>query len=478
MILETKTGRVIAYVGNSTISNEHGNAVDVIKSRRSTGSLLKPFLYASTLSKGEILPRKLLTDIPTFISGYAPENYHQTFDGVVSANEALYRSLNVPFVRLLREHGIKRFYDQLRLMKMNTLDKSSGHYGLALILGGAVGRLIELASMYAGMGRVLINYDGGLSGGQQNFFNSEWHGGIPNEYDNDIPNLSPAAVYETLNALTEAKRPLGEQGWKSFGSSKKIAWKTGTSFGNRDAWAIGTTPEYTVGVWVGNADGEGRSGLTGLGFAAPVMFKLFEELPGTSWFEKPFDDYTETLICQESGHVANANCPNAEKSLIPQVELNVSPCPYHQWHHLDEKEMFRVSSNCESPENMIHKSWFVLQPAQEWYYRLKSPTYKSLPPIRPDCAGEEDALMEFIYPKSPNKIYLPKYLDGKKGSAVFELAHRDPAQQIFWHLDGKYLGLTKDFHQMEIATSKGKHTLLVTDEAGNELIKQFEVLSD
>jgi penicillin-binding protein 1C len=477
VIIETKTGNVISYVGNTTNSKEHGNAVDIIHSERSTGSLLKPFLYAASLSKGEILPKKLLSDIPTFISGYAPENYHKSFDGVVPANEALYRSLNVPFVRLLREYGVGQFYSQLKLMNMKTLHRGSANYGLSLILGGAEGQLMELASMYAGMGRVLASYDGGDWAAKENFFNSHWLKDRNGPINSDDPYLTPAAIYETLNALTEAKRPLGEQGWKSFSSSKKIGWKTGTSFGNRDAWAIGTTPEYTIGVWVGNADGEGRSGLTGLGFAAPILFELFEEMPPTSWFEKPFDNYKELLICAETGMLANQLCVNTAKELVPSCHYTNAICENHQLIHLDNTGKHQVNSACESPENMVHTSWFILSPSEEWYFKRKSFSYKSLPPFREDCALLEDYPMEFIYPKNPNRIYLPVGLDGEKGKAVFELAHRRVELKVFWYLDGEYIGITKDFHQMEINTGKGKHSLLVTDENGNELWKIFEVLS-
>ncbi len=476
VIIETKTGKVLSYIGNSTTSNNHNNSVDVVKGNRSTGSLLKPFLYASSLSKGEILPAEILSDIPTFIAGYAPENYHKSFDGIVPANEALYRSLNVPFVRLLRKHGVNRFYDELKSMHMSTLHRGSGNYGLSLILGGAEGKLIEISSMYAGMGRMLIDYNGEEIATNDHFFNSSWSG-EKMESEKEPPYLSPAAVFETLNALTEAKRPLGQQGWKSFSSSKKIAWKTGTSFGNRDAWAIGTTPEYTVGVWVGNADGEGRSGLTGLGFAAPILFEIFEELPATSWFEKPFDNYTERPICSESGLIANQHCSHFVNQLIPVANYSDATCHYHHLFHLDKSEKHQVNSSCETPSEMVHKSWFVLSPAQEKFFKLKSSTYRSVPPFRNDCVLEEQSPMEFIYPRSPNRLYLPIDLEGKKGKAVFELAHRRALQKVFWYLDGEFLGFTKDFHEMEIHTTKGKHSLLVTDEEGNEFWKTFEVLS-
>jgi len=323
---------------------------------------------------------------------------------------------------------------------------------------------------------MLLNYDGTSSSRNRCFFNGHWHGST-NEPEGDAPQLNAGAVYETLNALTEAKRPAGERGWRSFGSAQKIAWKTGTSFGNRDAWAIGTTPEFTIGVWVGNADGEGRAGLTGVGYAAPLLFELFEKLPSTTWFEKPFDSYKEVEVCAESGHVANQHCYAKTKTLIPAVESKLELCPYHKLYHFNQEETFRVSSKCAAPNEMVHKSWFVLKPAQEWYFKLKSPTYRKLPEFMEGCRQDETQVMEFLYPKYPNKVYLPNYLDGETGKAVFKIAHRASEKEVFWYLDGRYIGSTKDFHSKEISAPQGNHMLLLTDEDGNEVTKLFEVLN-
>ena len=200
-------------------------------------------------------------------------------------------------------------------------------------------------------------------------------------------------------------------------------------------------------------------------------------MPPTSWFEKPFDNYKELLICAETGMLANQFCVNTAKELVPSCHYTDALCENHQLIHLDTTGKYQVNSACESPKNMVHTSWFILSPSEEWYFKRKSFSYKSLPPFREDCALLEDYPMEFIYPKNPNRIYLPVGLDGEKGKAVFELAHRRVELKVFWYLDGEYIGITKDFHQMEINTGKGKHSLLVTDENGNELWKIFEVLS-
>jgi len=476
IVMEPKSGRIVAYVGNATTAKKHGNSVDVIKAPRSTGSLLKPFLYATMLSQGELLPQMFVADIPTYFSGYSPKNFYMTFDGVVPADEALSRSLNVPFVRLLKQHGVDRFYNDLTTMGMRSLVYNSDHYGLSLILGGAEGKLIEMTSMYAGMVRRLQDYNktGTYSG--SNMYLSSYFQRVPNEHEVGVDRLSAAAIYETFEALTEVNRPISRTGWKSFGSSRKIAWKTGTSFGNKDAWAIGVTPNYVVGVWIGNADGEGRASLTGSGYAAPVMFDVFEHLKDTLWFEQPVSDYQEARICARSGHKASQHCAQVDTVLIPNVIQNTSVCPYHITVHVDVQEQYRVNMNCESAEHITHKSWFVLPPVQEWFYKIKSPLYKPLPPIRSDCEVDDEHIMDFIYPKFPNKIFIPKELSGQKGRAVFDLVHRHPKLKVYWHLDGVYIGVTQDFHQLEIIAAQGTHVLVVVDENGNELVKRFEVL--
>ncbi len=476
LIIDTKSGDIVTYVGNATNGKNHGNAVDVIRAPRSTGSVLKPFLYATMISHGEILPKMLVADIPTYYSGYAPKNFYINFDGAVPVNQALYRSLNVPFVRLLKQHGIERFYDQLKSMGMNSLVYPSNHYGLSLILGGAEGKLIEMTSMYAGMARRLQSYNENGIYSSNDFFVSSYFNEKPQYYSVSEDNLSAAAIYETFDALTHVNRPVSRNGWKSFGSSRKIAWKTGTSFGNKDAWAIGVTSDYVVGVWIGNADGEGRAALTGSGFAAPIMFDVFDRLPSSNWFSFPRMDYRTAYLCRQSGHKISAYCDEVDTLLIPKSVQNTETCPYHTIVHLNKSETFQVNMNCEKSENMVHKSWFILPPIQEWFYKIKSPLHKQLPPFRADCQVENNAVMDFIYPKYPNKIFIPKELSGQEGRAVFELVHRIPSSKVFWHLDGLYIGQTQDFHQLEISARAGVHVLVVTDERGNEQIKKFEIV--
>jgi penicillin-binding protein 1C len=478
IIVEVATGNILSYIGNVNSSSSHANKVDVVKAKRSTGSILKPFLYASALDDGLILPKMMLTDIPTYYAGYSPKNYYLSFDGVVKANEALYRSLNVPFSRLLQQYGVDRFYDKLHKLQMKSLIFPSDHYGLSLILGGAEVSLLELAGMYSGMARQLNQFSQGNSNHQSVYFSPKIVEDVSNsnEYKTQEPVISAAAIHHTFEALLKVKRPASENGWKQFETSRKIAWKTGTSFGNKDAWAVGVTPKYVVGVWAGNADGEGRTGLTGVSSAAPVMFELFNLLPSTGWFDVPHDELKEAIVCKKSGYLAGEHCEQTDSSLVIDVNNSSLLCPYHKFVHLSKNERFQVKQNCVSNNDIIHKPWFVLPPVHEWYYKKVSPLYAELPPFHPACKQERRQAMTFSYPVNSNRLYIPKELDGTRGKVVFEIVHRSPTIKVYWHLDTKYIGYTDGEHKMPIGAEKGRHQLVAVDENGFEISKNFEVL--
>jgi penicillin-binding protein 1C len=492
LVLDIESNNVVVYAGNVLHPEdpEVESYVDMIPARRSPGSTLKPLLYAAMLQDGFILPKTLLADIPTQIAGYTPQNFDLQYDGAVPADKALARSLNIPAVRMLQQYRYERFYFLLKQLGLKSLNKGADHYGLSLILGGGENSIWEISGVYASLARQLNHY--GKYSGKYNSDDFKY----PNVFKHDVKDikanekdlddkakltnrsfLGAGAVYNTFEAMQELVRPGEEQLWNQFVSSKKIAWKTGTSFGFRDGWAIGLTPKHVVCVWVGNADGEGRPGLTGIQTAAPVMFEIMKLLPYSPWFAQPFDDMNYTPYCRQSGNIPNAHCTEIDTLWIAKSIAPAAQCSYHQLVHLDAKKQYRVSSDCEPTSNMYHQSWFVLPPAMEWYYRNHDPNYRSLPPWRADCAGANaQAAMEMIYPKRNTQIFVPKELDGSNSKCVFEVAHRNPETKIFWHLDNKFLGSTRSFHQMGLNPSEGKHLLILIDEKGERLELPFESL--
>ena len=277
--------------------------------------------------------------------------------------------------------------------------------------------------------------------------------------------------------MQDVMRP-GEEGlWQQFNSSQKVAWKTGTSFGFRDGWAIGLTPRNVVAVWVGNTDGEGRPGLIGVQTAAPILFDIFRLLPNVSWFEKPGYNYSFVPVCRQSGYRANVDCPDIDTLYMPPNGIKAPLCPYHKIIHLDATGNFRVTEACESPTSMQHKSWFILSPAMEYYYKQHNADYKPLPPFKPGCNfGETGKMMEIIYPQPDAKIYVPLEISGEKGKTIFTAAHRRAGAKIFWSLDDEFVGTTQNFHQIALNPAPGKHIITLVDENGVSVSRQFEVL--
>lgn len=494
IILDVSTGAVIAYVGNAwdSVSADHHHHVDVITSPRSTGSILKPLLYGGMMQSGELLPEELVADVPIRIAGFAPENYSRTYQGAVPASAALARSLNVPAVRMLHSYGGSRFYSLLSRLGMSTLHRKATDYGLSLILGGAEGTLWDLTGIYAGMARQVNNHFISKSEDTRVFFaplydtlsgtvSDKPAGGIRSSRSTiTAAPLDAAACWLTLKAMLEVTRPDEESTWREFTSSRQVAWKTATSQGFRDAWAIGVTPAHAVGVWVGNADGEGRPGLTGLAAAAPILFDLFGLLPASDWFDCPESRLVQIDVCAKSGCRIGPDCASTVSTLVPPSGLHNSSCSYCRLVHCDSTLAWQISTDCERLAALRSVPWFVLPPAMEWYYRESHVDYKPLPPFRPDCnesgADSRSGPMAVVYPGWKGNIYVPSQLDGVRGRTVFEAAHRDPRTTIFWHLDGDYLGSTVDLHQMSLAPKPGEHKLVLVDEDGARSERIFTVL--
>ena len=421
VVLDNASGEVLAYVGNASPSRERpGAQVDIAAAPRSTGSILKPFLYAAALEEGVILPRTLLPDIPVNLGGFAPQNFDRQFYGAVPAAEALARSLNVPAVFLLRSFGVAKFHARLLEAGLSSLNKESAHYGLSLILGGGEGRLDQITTAYADMVRRYLQ--------------------------------APAdelALWYTFEALKEVNRP-DELDWRLIQSVRKAAWKTGTSYGFRDAWAVGMTPEYTIGVWAGNADGHGVPGLTGARTAGPVLFDILNLLPvSETWFPEP-DVAAGTSgvwvkVCAQSGCLAGPDCPDALDMPIPSAGLESDPCPYHR------------------------SGEFVLPPAMEWYYKPHHPEYTG---ARKSVQERE---IEFIYPLSGSTLSLPRQMGGQVEGVVFRVAHHRSDATLWWHLDQTYVGETRFIHELRLVPEAGKHSLTVVDGQGNSASISFTV---
>ena len=480
IIIKVETGEVLAYVGNSPSDKkeDRGEDVDIIRSPRSTGSILKPILYAGMQQSGVILPNTLIADIPTRFPGFSPKNFDMSYSGAVPASQALSQSLNIPAVRMLREFTPEKLLLLFQRIGFSSFNKPADHYGLSLILGGGETSLWELTGVYSSLSRVLNRYNR-----EKKYSGEDYHPPVliaqkenkKKNYDT-IPPLSASSIWLTYEALRKVNRPEGEAGWQYFSSSPNLAWKTGTSFGFRDAWAVGTTPEYIIGVWAGNADGEGRPGLTGVSAAAPILFDLVNFMGQVKWFDSPDEELTMIKVCSLSGCRAGPDCPVTENVAACLSGLRSEACPYHRLIHLDAGGTRQVNADCVSPAEIRNEPWFVLPPAMEYFYRQRHPEYKVLPLFAPGCVIDKSIpAMEFIYPTQGVRIFIPRDQTGLLTRVIAEVAHRNPSKKIFWHLDNNYISTTRFIHQTEIFAGAGEHVVTAVDEDGNSIRCGFEI---
>lgn len=480
LILDVETGNTLAYVGNAIHTGAaHGSRVDVIQANRSTGSVLKPMLVGWTLDAGLVTEKSFLQDIPTQYGQYHPENFNHNYSGVLPMNQALIRSLNIPFVRLLKDYGVEKFHDNLRKVGFKSLTEEAGYYGLTLVVGGVETSPWQVGGSYASLARTLRHfYD---NDGQYDL--NDLH---PAKYlaqakkkkpmlSHNPPVMSAGAIWSTFNIMKALKRPNQEGNWQRFGTGRPIAWKTGTSLGFRDAWAMGLDRDFVVVVWTGNGNGEGRAGLTGVHMAAPILFDVFRSLPQGKWFDPPYDELIEKPVCSVSGFSASTHCPT-DTLMVVNTDYDLALCRYHPQVMVDIESGLRVTRDCAKAGNMKQKQFFSLRPMEAFYYKLRHPDYTGLPPYKKGCEPNGYQSMQLIYPQKASIIYVPVGLDGTREKTIFEVAYDYPNEVLFWHLDKKFIGKTKHFHQMGLDPSEGNHVLTIVDKDGNKLVQKFEVV--
>ena len=478
LIVNNVDFEVLAYVGNTewSIDNELGYAVDIVRRPRSTGSILKPFLFAAMLESGDVLPTTLVPDVPTQYAGYMPENYDHAYRGAVPANVALARSLNVPAVRMLHLHGIDRFYDFMKHFGMTTLSRTPDEYGLTLILGGAETTLWDMAGIYSNLADIARQTGPGT---RRPYRALKIFADDTTETER-MAELSPGAAWLALDALVEVKRPGDGRFWRHFRSSRIVGWKTGTSYGLRDGWAIGATPSHTVAVWVGNASGEGRPGLTGAATAAPILFDLINRLDPEPWFRTPYLHMKQVEVCKNDGYLAGGGC-ETELRWVPKT--------------VTSRKSARSTGGCISTKpastrqrcvrgTRTHEPSLMVRTAQRAWSSTTENTTRSTaasesfaktaasPPV-----SKARAVLSLFSIRTPERSSTSQRTslakEARPSSKPYTVA---PAPPCFWHLDDIYLGSTKTFHQQGLDMTPGPHVVTIVDDTGNRLSRRFQVL--
>lgn len=465
LVAETSSGQVRAYVGSQDFFDRATQGqVDGVRAPRSSGSLLKPFLYALSMDEGLVLPQTLIRDVPTYYGAFAPHNADRSFSGLAPAREALVRSLNVPAVRLLNAYGLYPFYLFLQEAGLSTLFRPADEYGLPLIIGGAEVTLWEMASLYRGLAR------GGRFAPLQVLATER-------EAPDETQLISPGACYLTLEMLRQVHRPGAEYYWQQYQDRWPLAWKTGTSYGQRDAWAVGVSPQWTIAVWVGNFNGEGNAEMSGARSAGPLLFDIFNALPRDAenrWFARSRQDLKYVQLCRDTGFLAGPHCAERVEADAPRSMKPLPLCPYHRTIQVNGNETYQVCSRCWEADDHhpVNRLLFPAEVAQHMQGRFGD----RLPPHNPACPVQgDDHPLQIVYPRQNARLWLPRDLDGARQQLVMRAAHRDANRALFWYLDDRFIGRSQDRHTRAAAVDRGWHILEVVDPAGHRDRARFYV---
>lgn len=459
VVIDNATHNVIAYVGSADFyDTEAAGQVDGVRAARSPGSTLKPFIYAMAMDQGLITPMSYLEDVPVSYSGYSPQNYSETFSGIVSASSALIQSLNVPAVNLLASVGVDKLYTLLRQAGVSSLSDQHS-YGLSMAIGGCEITLFELTGLYSMLANGGTLYPPALA--------SETSTG---RYSTSPPAtlLSEESAFLISQILCGGTRPDLPSSWEST-SLPKIAWKTGTSYGHRDAWSVGYSSRFTVGVWLGNFSGEGASSLVGAEVASPLLFRIMGRLSrgaAADWLTPP-KSLSRREVCSLSGMPAGPLCPETTVDYyIPAVSSD-RVCNLHRVALVNESTGMRVPDYLRGTPGIIEKAYIEWPASVSAWYTATGVSGQAPPPLDPGyatrTAGEPPRITSPLYDRTyqlregvaPEQQRLALVAEASVGTT-----------QLYWFIDGELVGTSKPGEAAFYTPESGTHELVCQDELG------------
>ena len=458
VVVDRERAEVVALVGNFDFFDaEHGGQLAGFATPRSPGSALKPLIYALALEQGLAGPEQLVADVPTTYGTYAPRNFDGRFQGLVRLEDALSQSLNLPFVQLLRRVGVERFLGVLRQAGVESLHPEPGHYGLSAAVGGLELTPLELAGVYLalaedGRARPLKLLEEGR----------------PEEEAR--PLFSAGAAWLTRRALSLKDRPDFPARRRLTGMPPRVHWKTGTSFGHRDAWAAGSGPRHTAVVWVGNFDNSPSVHLVGADAAGPLLFDILEGLgPRGRQVEEdavPSKDLMRVEVCAYSGHLPTEACAQRRQVYARRTHVPTEPCPYHQRVEVEVGTGLAVSPACRAgreTEWRVYLSWpaSIRRWLADQHRLLPQP-----PAYAPGCepGGRREA-PEIVSPARGQVALLIPGVAPEQQEVPLE-AEVEGVRELTWFVDGAFLASAPADERVWWAPSPGTHEILVTDDRG------------
>lgn len=455
LLLDTKTSEALAYIGSQDFYDIDGlGQIDGVVAKRSPGSLLKPLLYALSIDDGLIAPTSLLADVPLYFANFNPRNASKRYYGLIPAKSALIKSLNVPFVKLLQQYGSAKFFFTLKDV-LQFEDEDSSRYGLSLILGTKEMSVEDIAKIYLGLGN--FGEFGDI------YYKKARENTLKNRF------LTKGSAYLALDAIKNLTR----EGLENFHRDKKIiSWKTGTSYGRKDAWAAGTSPKYTLVVWVGNFTGEANANLFGVKIAGKLLFELLSSLNGIDEAFTMPDNIKTITIDKPTGYAYTKNEKDlniiSANTLYPIDAKPLSPSPFLKtfWVGQTQKELNSLDSGFKDAYKMI-KLDFPVEVLN--YYSTQNIDIRSYIQIN----QKSNKTLRIIYPTPNLSIIQPKDFNGKQ-KLVVRIANLK-RQKIYWYLDKKYLGENTD-NTKELALNPGTYKIYTIAEDGNEDSVKFEII--
>ncbi|MDF9754944.1 penicillin-binding protein 1C [Pseudomonas sp. TE6288] len=475
LVVETQSMAVRAYLGSIDLNDERRfGHVDMIHALRSPGSTLKPFLYAMAMDDGLIHSESLLQDVPRRYGDYRPGNFSMGFSGPVSASSALALSLNLPAVQLLEAYGPKRFAAQMRMGGMPLVLPPLAEPNLSLILGGAGSRLEDLVGGYAALAR------GGLSAQVRL---------QPQDPLVERRLLSPGSAWITRRILSGLARP-DRDPHAELVQRPQLAWKTGTSYGFRDAWSVGVGPRYLIGVWIGRPDGTPVPGQFGLASAAPLMLQVHDLLSNRDsqrGIEVPVEPVPDSVgvaaICWPLGQPMNRQDPNCRRQRFAWT-LDATTPPTLQaadqplglglretvW--LNERGL-RVDASC--PGAKAHDVALWPAPLEPWLPRVERRAAR-LPAVDPACPPQVVSSappLSIVGVRSGDNLRRPATSHEPLQLRVSALGG---AGRRWWFLNGQPMGETQGQDSLPVRFEQaGSIELSALDESGETARVQFQV---
>lgn len=456
VILDHTTGEVLALVGNFDFrDSEHAGQIPGFATPRSTGSLLKPLVLGLAMDEGMTHPGALVPDVPLERVGWRPENFDGDFNGLVRLDDALARSLNIPFIALTEQLGEDRLLERLRRVGFEHLNDSPGHYGLGVVVGGVEATPLEVAGLYGALANL----------GQPrppHVLTGAGEGGAP-----AAPLISPASSWLVLQALALRERP--DMTWRAKLPTEDwvIHWKTGTSNNHRDAWSAGAGGDLTAVVWLGNFSNASSEELVGARVAAPMMFDILEALVDRDApAPDPPSDLKTIEVCAYSGHLPGPACEHRREVQVPVHGVPMERCPYHRHVEVDAETGERVRPACRAGRETQKISVVYHPPEIAPHLGSRARARAALPQWAEGCQPVSgDGPPRILSPTRGHTVLIIPGIPTDRQRVPLE-ASADVPGEVSWFIDGEFFGAAPAREKLWWPPSVGEHELVAMDASG------------